>query len=663
MEEITREINWNVQTWMSAFLYIGVTVALAASAWRLWRRIAVWRQGKPAERVPSLGQAARNVVSWIAGSGKMARDPYAGLMHWLILWGFIILFIATTIVFLEHQTPLHFFYGPFYIIVSLLADLGGVAFLVGLGMAVHRRFVARKQRLKASLWVDGLLGLMILIGISGFVLEAARIGVDFPEFEIYSFVGYSMAVGFRGLGLDAAALESVHQTTWVTHAAFSIAFFGLATVYFFRHVVVSILAVALSPDRATGELRDYTPSNDLPDRTPALPQDFSWKDLLDADACTTCGRCTSVCPATAADKALDPRAIVLKLAGVIDQQLAGAGAGDNNPGAFLSIADQELWDCTTCGACVHECPVDIEVYPKIIDLRRQLVEIGRVPAEAGESLEALHHRENPWNKPPEQRRAWAGTKKLPMVTEDHTPEYVYWIGCAGSYEPDAQSVTRSVVDIMEKAGIDFAVLGSECCTGDPARRMGDEELFQSYKQRNLKSLVEAGAKKIVTHCPHCLNTFRHEYEDENGEVPFEVIHHSQLIRQLIDSGQIKLSREQKEHITFHDPCYLGRHNGEYEAPRSVVGNLPGAEVVEMPRNRDQSFCCGGGGGQMWLRQEGGKRVENVRLQEAETTGAGTVATACPFCKIMFKGSSTRAQQSEPQRIKDLAELVSERMEQ
>jgi Fe-S oxidoreductase len=527
-------------------------------------------------------------------------------------------------------------------------------------MAVHRRFIKRKERLQSSGWVDGMLALMILIGISGFVLEAARIGVSFPEFEVVSFVGYGLALAFRGMGLDSGGLEALHQGTWVTHAAFSIGFFGVATVYFFRHIVVSMLSVALKPERPWGELRPYTVGEEADSEVPGTTKHVTWKDLLDADACTQCGRCTSVCPATAAGKALDPRNVVLKLSSLVDRRLDSNGS---TPSAFEEVADQELWDCTTCGACVSECPVDIEVYQKIIDLRRNLVELGRVPQEAGESLDGVANRANPWNRPPGQRMAWAGTNKPPVVSEEHTPEIIYWIGCAGAYEPDGQSVTKSVIDIMKQAGLDFAVLGSgERCTGDPARRVGDEALFQEYKAKNLETLHNAGAKRVVTHCPHCFNTFKNEYQDENNPLEFEVIHHSQLIDELIKESKIELEREQKEQITFHDPCYLGRHNGEYDAPRNVLGSLPGISSTEMERSKRSSFCCGGGGGQMWLRQEGAsEQVENIRLKEAEGTGAQTVATGCPFCKIMFQGSSRRAQQESPQQIKDISELVSERM--
>lgn len=659
MEEITREINWNVLRWMEAGLYAGAFVALLVTAVRLWKRLRVWRLGRPADLKVAPGRMLANLAGWVTGLGKMARDRYAAVMHFLILWGFIILFIGTTLVFLEHQTPLHFFYGTFYLASSLIIDLGGIAFLAGLGMAVYRRYAERTGRLAPSHWVDAMLALMIAVGLTGFLLEGARIAVSMPDFEWFSFAGYGLALALRAAGITAEQATEVHRFTWVVHAALSIAFFGVATAYFFRHIVISAASVALKPSRPRGALRPYRPeAGTLP---AGRTSDLSWKDLLDADACTTCGRCSSVCPATAAGKALDPRAVVLKLSDLVTRQTKANGA--KPPSAFDTIRDQELWDCTTCGACVYECPVDIEVFDKIIDLRRQLVDLGRISPAARVCLEGLGGRQNPWDYPPHQRELWHDTLRVPIAGGERKPEWIYWVGCAGAFEPAAQSISRAVVEILRQAKVDFAILGSEeRCTGDPARRLGDEALFQSFRKSNLETLRKFGVRRIVTHCPHCLNTFRNEYPD--GDSPeFEVVHHSQLLSRLLAEGRIRLTREIPDKlVTFHDPCYLGRHNGEYEAPRNVVDGLPGVKRVEMKRSRDRSFCCGGGGGQMWLESSGTQRVENVRLAEALETRATLVATGCPFCKVMLETASVTTGRQEEVKVRDIAELVIETME-
>jgi Fe-S oxidoreductase/nitrate reductase gamma subunit len=649
---------------MLAFLYTGSFLALAVSAWRLYRRVHVWQKGTPADLQISFRQALKNVAGWMVNRSRMPRDRFASTMHSLILWGFIVLFMGTVLVFLEHQTPLHFYYGPFYLIASAILDLGGIAFLLGLSMAVYRRHVGRTSRLKPSGWVDGMLHLLMAVAVTGFLVEGFRISVTLPAFEKFSFAGYGLALVARSL-FSPASLPLLHRTSWVLHAALCIVFFGLATVYFFRHAILSILAVALRPARASGRLRSYSydsPSYESPPLAPGSVATISWKDLLDSDACTTCGRCSSVCPAKAAGKDLDPREVVVKLSKLVDRSTAKLNG--ECPTAFDTITDRELWDCTTCGACVYECPVNIEVYDKIIDLRRQLVDAGRVSSGVRSSLEGLKNRQNPWDYSPSQRAAWMEGLKLPSPWQNSSPqpeknpEWIYWVGCAGAFEPSAQSITKSMIALLGKARVSFTTLGcQERCSGDPARRLGDEALFQSFKNQNLQLLRSTGINKIVTHCPHCLNTFKNEYQ--NRENQFRVVHHTQFLKTLVDEGKLRLTNSENQDVTFHDPCYLGRHNGEFDAPRDLVKAVAGNRLLEMNRNRDKSFCCGGGGGQMWLESSGQERVEGIRFSEAVDTGARVLATACPFCKIMMESASATAGKQNLIAIKDIAEILNE----
>ncbi len=670
MEPVTRIINWNVASWMTVLLYGGTSIAVGLSVLRLASRVRVWRAGLPEHVRPRWSDAMAKLVRWTSGRGKMAHDRFAAVMHGLILWGFFILFVGTTLVFLEEQTPLHFFYGVFYIVASCVIDVGGAAFLLGLTMAVYRRGVVRKPRLQSSAMANGLLALLIAIGVSGFVLEASRIAVDLPPFERASIVGYPLALLLRALGLSRATLQTLHQSLWTGHAVLSMALFALATSFLFRHVVVSALAVALAPRRSSGSLRPY-PLLAATTVGTGRAVDLRWRDLLEADACTTCGRCTSVCPATAAEKALDPRGIVLGLQGLIDASAAASNTV-SVPTALEKLTPQALWDCTTCGACNAACPVDIQVFDKIIDLRRQMVDLGAISPAARVALEGVDTRQNPWSHPPAQRNSWRESLTLPVLDVTHgshtrKPEWIYWVGCAGALEPTAQSISRATAALFKAAGLDFAVLASEGCTGDPARRLGDEALFQSCRRRNQELLHATGVRKIVTHCPHCFNTFKNEYPDSdqagetNGSgLEFEVVHHTQLIKQLLD--QKKLTMRSKHtgsatKVTFHDPCYLGRHNGEYDAPRTVLDSVPGLVRVEMPRHREHSLCCGGGGGQMWLESAGAKRVEGLRLLEASTTGANVVATGCPFCKVMLETAGATAGKQHEIHVRDISEVV------
>lgn len=672
MEEITRQIRWNVDPWMNVLLYGGVFAALGLSAWRQYKRVKVWQLGTARwSRSGSKGLSSYiwNILKWVSGKGRMAQDPFAGVMHFLVLWGFIILFIGTTLVFLEDETPLHFFYGTFYLYASLIIDLGGAAFLIGLFMAVYRRYVARARRIKPSLGIGCFLILMILITLTGHFLEAARIGVDLAGFEKYSVIGYPLALFLRGAGMQADGLRSLHQGLWISHAVLCIAFFGAAMMYFFRHMIFSLASVALQDDPlSTGRLRGIPVNGRTPGGPPGGPPlgtvgTLSWKDMLDGDGCTNCGRCTSVCPATQAGKELDPRNVVQEITSLVGRHIRSA-----DPPSIFEQFDPEkvLWDCTTCGACSQACPVHIEVFDKIIDLRRQLVEEGRISESARNSLESLQTRQNPWDYPPQQREAWSEALRLShdRSKESGPPEYIYWIGCAGAFEPSAQKVSRAMVEILRQADVDFMVLGAkEACTGDPARRLGDEALFQDCKQRNLATLEKTGAKKVITHCPHCFNTFKNEYQTPD-KPSFEVIHHSQLLQQLIRDGKIEFDAGSKKDapdksVTFHDPCYLGRHNGEVDAPRAVIASIPGLKSVEMKQSGENSLCCGGGGGRMWLEDSGKERIENLRLEEARQTGAKMVATACPFCKIMFEGAS--AQDGPKLELKDISELVVESM--
>jgi len=407
----------------------------------------------------------------------------------------------------------------------------------------------------------------------------------------------------------------------------------------------------------------------------ARVEDFTWKQLLDLDACTMCGRCTSVCPAHATGKPLDPREIVLKSGEVM------AATGDpvvtppigvdreitvTADSVFERITPDEIWSCTSCRACDEICPVNIEILDKILDMRRYLSLMeSNFPAELGNAYRSMENQGNPWGMSQSERGDWARGLEVDVVDAgspfDH--EYLYWVGCAGSFDDKNKRVTQAMAKLLQRAGIDVGILGpSEMCTGDPARRSGNEYLFQMLAMPNVEMLNTMGVRKIITQCPHCFNTLKNEYPQLGGN--YEVVHHSQLLESLIESGRLDVSAATlEERVTYHDSCYLGRHNDIYLAPRRVIGSLKGIEVVEMPRNGTRGMCCGAGGARMWMEESIGTKVNDERAREAISTGASRVATACPFCYIMLDDGVKGAGVDEDQvRVADISMHLLEAIE-
>jgi len=405
-------------------------------------------------------------------------------------------------------------------------------------------------------------------------------------------------------------------------------------------------------------------------------EDFTWKQLFDTDACTICGRCTSVCPAHLTGKPLDPREIVLK----VGEVMTATGEAKVSPpvgtdpditigadSVFERITAEELWACTSCKACDEICPVNIEILDKILDMRRYLSLMeSDFPPELGNTYRSMENSQNVYGLNQGDRGDWTSSLEGVPVIEpsgsfDH--EYLYWVGCAGSFDDRNKKTSRAMAKLLQRAGIDFAILGpSELCTGDPARRSGNEYIFQMLAMQNIETLDGLGVKKIVTQCPHCFNTLKNEYPQLGGN--YEVVHHSQFLMELIDSGRLSLDGASlEERVTYHDSCYLGRHNDVYLAPRSVIGSLGGIDVVEMPRNGTQGLCCGAGGARMWMEEHTGKKVNIERTEEALATGAERIAVACPFCYVMIDDGVKEKHRDGDVKVQDIAEVLAEAVEQ
>jgi Fe-S oxidoreductase/nitrate reductase gamma subunit len=650
---VTREILGNIPIWLVAAFY---ALALAACGWAallLMRRASARQRGlHPAQPPPPLGERLLSIARYLLFQEPLRRDRFAGIAHLLVTYGFFILFVGTAIVFLEHQTPLHFFYGRFYRVASLVIDLGGLAFVAGLLMFLWRRHFAREERILQAWWVAALAWMLLAIAISGFALEAARIAVELPEFERWSAVGYAIASLLHAFDVSATTLETWHRVLWGGHALVCVVFFALVPWLFFAHIVYGAASWSRRKRRPIAALR--APASALAAPGAATVRALDWNDLLEADACTTCGRCNRVCPAAAAGKPLRPREIVLE----IREALTDAGSAVEAEDLPARFDPDALWACTTCGACNEACPVGIDVYGKIVELRRASVEAGSVPESAAELFESTADARNPFGRDNGERLAWAQGLNPPVAEPGEAVDLLYWVGCAGSFDPDGQSVSRSMIAILDRLGIQYRILGCrERCTGDPARRLGEEGLFQQCARENIATLAGHSVKTVLTHCPHCFNSLKNEYPELGAS--FAVEHHSQFLARMIAEGRLA-GMQGLGSVTYHDPCYLGRGNGETAAPRTVIDAMTDARV-EMPRNGKESFCCGAGGGGLWLDAPGPDRVENIRSREAADTGAKILVTGCPFCKPMLEAGNQALPAGGSMVVKDLAELVAERM--
>ena len=660
---IHREVFEGIPGYLQIAFYTIIPALLVFGSFQFANRIRNWERGAPDRRKTTKKNFKQRLADYRAGvyMRTLLRDSAAGLMHSMIYFGFLVLLGVTTVLEIDHQVPpaLKFLHGDVYRAYAAVGDIAGIVFTGGVIWAIIRRYVQRPYRIRIKSKPEHAIGLGVLlaIGVTGFGAEMFRIaesqaaGINMDH-EKWSVLGYPLAQLVNGS--SESTLNTLHQVWWVAHVLSFIGFLIILPITMLRHMFTSPLNMYLKDrERPKGAMKAMPNLTETSLETfgAHVVEDFTWKQLLDLDACTMCGRCTSVCPAHATGKPLDPREIVLKSGEVMAATASHARGGKVTPplsvdseitisanSLFERITSEEIWACTSCKACDEICPVHIEILDKILDMRRYLSLMeSDFPAELGNAYRAMENQGNPWGMSQSDRGEWA--KDLDVTILDpgaaFNHEYLYWVGCAGSFDDKNKKVTQSMAKLLKRAGIDVAILGpSEMCTGDSARRSGNEYLFQMLAMPNIEMLNGMGVRKIITQCPHCFNTLANEYPQFGGT--YEVIHHSQLLEHLIDSGKLDVSDATlEERITYHDSCYLGRHNDVYMAPRNVVASIKGVDVVEMPRNGTKGMCCGAGGARMWMEETIGTKVNDERAAEAISTGASRVATACPFCYIML----------------------------
>jgi Fe-S oxidoreductase len=617
----------------------------------------------PSDQFDRPKERLRLLVKHALGQRRTVREQYAAVFHSFIYAGFIVLTIATTVVLIHHDFGLPLMQGAFYLYFqSFTVDVFGALVLVGVGIAMWRRWALRPKKLVYTDEAELILAAIFLIALTGFLLEGWRIAATNDPWGAWSPIGYLVAIVSKPWG--KSALTTLHFVVWWSHAILVFGFIAAAPYTKMIHGLtgpLNIYTARLSPSGASLKPMDFDKLAETgePMGVKTLAG-FTWKDLADFDACTECGRCTAVCPANAVGKELSPRDIILNL-----QNFAHSGDGTfTTPiiGAVPATSPDALWQCTTCGACMEACPVFIEQMPKIVDMRRYLVmEESDFPDTMQEAMTSLESRQHPFRGTQATRVDWADGLNIKTMAEARDTEVLFWIGCGGALIERNQKVVRATAQLLEKAGVKFAILGrEEKCTGDPARRIGNEFLFEIMAKDNVETLNGYGVKKIVTSCPHCFNTFRNEYPQFGGS--YEVFHHSEFLAKLVDEGKLSAAMPTDKMVTFHDPCYLGRHNGVTEAPRQLV-QLASRQTVEMKMNREQGFCCGGGGGMSFVDEPKDKRVNQERARQALETGADVVAVGCPFCMTMMEDGINARRGERDVKVMDVAELLLLAMEE
>lgn len=677
-----RDDLWNLPEWMYPIHWALVIVCGVLVVYGLWRRVRLWRMGQSTVRTDQVGKRIGGLLLYGLGQKRILSQPYPGLMHGLIFYSFFAFFIATSLVGIQLDTGIPILRGDFYLLFELVVNVFALLFLLGLGLAAFRRYVRKPDRLNIRRDDALILSTLVFIALTGLALEVMRLRGQQPAWAEWSWLGNAIA---RLLGPPPEKPPAIYPYVWSVH---QLATFGLiATLPYtkFLHIVASPTNIFLRNLDGPGAIPKIENIEETEEPLGVgSVEHFTWKQLLDGDACTECGRCQAACPAYAAGQPLSPKKLVMDLRNRMSEYpgklwrwqepiaekvppVRWLALGRREPPEkelvgtdrqSAVILEETLWSCTTCRACEQECPVFIEQVSEIVSMRRYLaLEEGRLPDTLAQALRNTERQGNPWGQPRHQRAAWTDGLDVQILSDIEETDVLYWVGCAGSYDPRNQQVSQAMVAIFRAADVQFAILGEEeSCNAEWARRAGEEYLYQMQTEENIETLKQYRFKRIVTQCPHCYNTLKNEYPQFGAR--WDIVHHSQFIEELIAAGRLRLNgRWGEEKVTFHDSCYLGRYNQIFDAPRQVLRALPGLQLAELERSRERGFCCGGGGACMWMEHEADQRVNGVRMDEIQKLDPNLAAVACPFCLIMLDECMLSRGTQGSLALKDIAEVV------